>query len=371
MEKNTSNKNKQQMLPLEPQLKTKGDSFAKPPAETPTKTSVKTPTEPARLKPGASSVTVPETKKPTFITKTDPRTHQPIKVMVERPVPTGKKYEKGFIQPDYQFKEEYFYIKWRIYELQRQHPENLYAMFSASDVKKDGAIVYWWKFIGPDVLKYKFFYRPKIANRKPCHVVNDADKIFQSEDGVASINSIDWLRTKMREIGIESRYLGLFIVEFSTDQIFSEVELNNFRNYHGNIVKKFQELNQPKNIDVEYKRALTKLDSEILLIIGHVKDRHEYAVRQLEERIHRVRTGYHFYCNGKISRASWQTNSSGYLDEMEVCLQAILDHHQNLGRAALRAQEQINIMRPSLLTKEDIDKKNAELKQKINQHKDS
>lgn len=333
-----------------------------------TSANAKAPTEPLRLNSTRAEVTVPIVKKPTFITKTDPNTRQPIKVMMARPVPTGKKYEKGFVQPGYQCKEEYFYVKWMVYELQKKYPQNLYVMFSSVDTKKDGTNVFWWKIIGPDVLKYKFFYRVKIMANKPVKTLTDKDKIFHSDDGVASINNIDWLRQKFKEIGVESSYLGLFVVEFRTDRLFSNEELDNFRNYHGNIMKKFRELNQPKNIDVDYKVALTKLDACVHLIITHIKSYEEYEIRLLSKLVHNARGEYHFYCNGKINRATWQLRSTNILDELEVSLQAIVDHQQNLGRAALRAQEQINAMRPSLLTKKDIDKMNAEMKQIISRN---
>ncbi len=320
------------------------------------------PSEPLRLKEGQSKATIPLTKKPIFLTKTDPNTHQPIKVMQARPVPTAKKYQKGFVQPTYQCKEEYFFVKWMVYELQKKHPENLYVMFSSVDTNKNGVKTYWWKIIGPDVLKYKFFYRIKILQGKPVKLLEDKDKIFHSFDGIASINNIDWLRKKFKEIGIESSYVGLFIVEFRTARRFSEEELNNFRNYHGNIMKKFRELNQPKNIDVEYKTALVKLDDCIRVIISHAKDREEFEIKLLESLMHKIRGEYHFYCNSKTNRTIWQKKSTDILDEMEVSLQAIVDHHQNLGRVALRAQEQISTMRPSLLSKKDIDRINSVIK---------
>lgn len=321
--------------------------------------------EPPRLKEGKTLVTVPLVKKPTFITKTDPNTRKPIKVMRARPVPKGKKYEKGFVQPDYQCKEEYFYVKAMVFELQRRHPENLYAMFSSVDRKKDGTLVYWWKFINEDVLKYKHYYRAKILQKKPVRSNEDKDKIFHSNDGIASINNIDWLRDKFREIGIESSYVGLFIVEFRAGRLFSSDEITNYRNFHGNILKKFRELNQPKNLDTEYKIAMTKLDEHLRVMISHVRSKDEYEARLLPRLVHEVRLEYHNYCNGKKSRLSWQARSTDLLDEIEVSLQIITEHYQNVGRIALRAQEQISAMRPSLLTKKDIDRLNAELKQTI------
>lgn len=326
------------------------------------------PAEPPRFQSGHIEITIPLVKNPVFITKTDPNTRKPIKVMKARSVPRSKKYEKGFVQPGYQCKEEYFYIKARIYELQKRNPENLYAMFSSIDTKKDGTKIFWWKFIGTDVLKYKYYYRAKILQTKPVKTLDDKDKIFHSNDGIASVNSIDWLRDKFHTIGIESSYVGLFIVEFRTDRRFTEDELMNYRNYHGNIIKKFRELNQPKNIDVDYKIALTKLDEHINIMINHVRNREEYELRLLPRLAHELRAEYHYYCNGKKDRTTWQTHSTIILDEMEVSLQAIVEHHQNLGRTALRAQEQINTMRPSLLTKKDIDKMNAEIKQTISAH---
>lgn len=320
-----------------------------------------------RFKASASKVTVPLDPHPTYITKTDPNTHRPIKVMVERPVPTGKEYEKGFVQPDYQNKEEYFYVKAHVFELQKEHPENLYAMFS-SVVVKDDSVIYWWKIIGPNALEYKFCYRSKIAGNRPARTSDDKDKIFHSEDGIASINSIDWLRKQFKAIGIDSSYVGLFVVEFRTNHRFSEAELENFRNYYNNIIKKFHELNQPKNLDVEYKNAFHKLDNCILVILDHAKHRDEYDIYCLAVLIHNLRGSYHAYCNSKLNREAWQTESSDILDDMEVCLQAIVDHHQNLGRTALRAQEQINAMRPSLLTKADIDRINKEMKQTIDKN---
>ena len=319
--------------------------------------------EPPRLKEGKNAVTIPLVKKPTFITKTDPNTRRPIKVMKARPVPRSKKYEKGFVQPDYQCKEEYFFVKATVFELQRRHPERLYAMFSSIDRKKDGSLTYWWKIIGPDAIKYKHYYRAKILQRKPAKILQDKDKIFHSADGIVSINSIDWLRSKFREIGIESSYIGLFIVEFRAGRLFSEAEMMNYRNYHGNIVKKFYELNQPKNLDAEYKVALTKLDEIVGIITNHSRD--DYEIKLLPRYIHELRTIYHLYCNGKLERLAWQTRSTAILDEMEVSLQSIVDHHQNLGYTALRAQEKITDMRPSLLTKKDIDRLNAEIKQTI------
>src|SRR5574344_1066182 len=287
----------------------------------------------------------PVSEHPVFITITDFTTRKSLNVMLVREAP--KFFENGYIQPEYQMKEEELYIKNLVHDLQQKNKDKMYFMYSGVS-NSNGRTINWWKIIYDDVIKMKFYYRNKIGKHGNINIHPDKDKFLHSDDGMIAINNIDSYREKFAEIGVSSKYINPFVVEFDTGKVFSDEELDVFRNAKRNAIKTFEEWNSPKNLDTDYKTALNFLSSKKEVMLHQNKNDVTLEMQLLTKSIFNLRLLYHEYCNGVIKRLTWQDDSCQEITVAEVCLQEIIEYKQNLIKLCLDIQEGLEKLKPSL-----------------------